>query len=135
MKKSIILFLLAMISFNASSKNTTQIIKYIHSTPASKDQKIKAEYLVNSISRIFTEKWKKNTNTFKSISDDISISLSCYMHVSENDISSVGIELVDEIQTIMLDTQAKKQAYLAFMQQDMKVNHTRRDNSICEALV
>lgn len=119
----------------AAPNYTAGVVEYINSTQATAAQKVKAEYLVNSIARIYQEPWQQNQSVFNSISEDISISLSCYLYEIENYNKSGGEALLDEIQALMTDTNAKKSSYLSFMKQDMKTEHSKKDKGICAALV
>lgn len=120
---------------HSSDEYSNGVIEYIGTTIYPEPMKVKAEYLVHSISRIFSEDWRNRKDTFLSISDDISISLSCYIHESEKAGFDKDLNLVDEIQTLMTSSPRRKSLYEGFMKADMQREHSMKDESICSALV
>lgn len=120
---------------HSSDEYSNGVIEYIETTIYPDPMKVKAEYLVHSISRIFSEDWRNKKDTFLSISDDISISLSCYIHESENAGFDKDLNLVDEIQTLLTSSPRRKSLYEGFMNADMQREHSMKDESICSALI
>ncbi|ELP5899916.1 hypothetical protein QTV49_001833 [Vibrio vulnificus] len=120
---------------HSSDEYSSGVVEYIQTTIYPEALKVKAEYLVHSISRIFSEDWRNKKDTFLSISDDISISLSCYIHESGKTGFDKELNLVDEIQTLMTSSPRRKGLYEGFMNADMQREHSMKDESICSALI
>lgn len=118
-----------------SDEYSNGVVDYIGTRPYPHQMKVKAEYLVHSMSRIFSEEWRDNKDIFLSISDDISISLSCYIHETERSGIDKGLGLVDEIQALMTSSPRRKELYEGFMKADMQREHSIKDESICSALI
>lgn len=110
------------------------VIQYIKNSSYDEQLKIKAEYLTYSLSRIFNEAWDKNQKLFEAISNDINISLSCYMYKTEELGIDGDLQLVDEVQLLMTNTNESKRRYQAFMAKDMASEHKRSSETICKAL-
>lgn len=124
-----------MIANSSPIPNADDVVTYVNSTSLPESMQVKAEYLIHSLERIYNEDWRNNEDTFKNISDDISISLSCYLYESEKYNRDTKLELIDEIQTLMTSTRYSKSLFDGFMKKDMQSNHEIKDKSICSALV
>ncbi|MCY9861263.1 hypothetical protein OTK49_01880 [Vibrio coralliirubri] len=111
------------------------VVTYINSTHIPREMQVKAEYLIYSLARIYKEDWNNNAKTFENISDDISISLSCYLYEAEKHNQDTKLLLIDEIQTLMTSTRYSKSLYDAFMKKDMQRQHEVKEKSICSALI
>ena len=117
-----------------ASDNSDLTINYINSTKYPEELKIKAEYLVQSLNRINSENWNNQSKVFDSISKDISISLSCYIHASKRLSADTELDLISEIQMLMSDDNTNIQ-YIKFMERDMPITHKISSDSICAALL
>lgn len=124
-----------MIATASPIPKANDVVTYVNSTRLPESMQVKAEYLIHSLARIYNEDWRNNESTFKNISDDISISLSCYLHEAEKHNTDTKLELVDEIQALMTSTRYSKSLFDGFMKKDMQSNHEIKDKSICSALI
>ncbi|KDM91010.1 hypothetical protein [Photobacterium galatheae] len=124
-----------LLPFAHADEYTEGVIRYVSGTLYTKDIKVKAEYLIHSISRIFIENWINDKEAFQSISDDINISLSCYIYETQKAGVDRELNLVDEIQTLMTDSHRTKSLYHQFMKLDMQSNHIMKEKTICSALI